>query len=111
MFKIFEAGNALDVLTSQQAPHADHQTAVGNREVGREHGAPICLVFAQSSETRAGRRHQKASMMKHERDGFINIAVEKADAENLSSGRGADIRHERLCYEIAAGSISSTPGK
>jgi hypothetical protein len=50
-------------------------------------------------------------VLAHERDRFIDIAVEEAEAENLSSRRGADTRHERLCYEIAAGSISSTPGK
>ena len=85
MPQIFEAGNAVDVLTSQQAPKADHQTAVSDREVGREYGAPVCLVFAQSSETRAGRRDEESSMLTHERDRFIDIAVEEPEAQNLSS--------------------------
>ena len=85
MLKIFQTGNAVDVLTSQQAPQADHQPAVGNRQVGRKHGAPIRLVFAQSSETRSRRRHQIAAMPVHERDRFIDVAVEEPEAENLSS--------------------------
>ncbi len=83
MFQIFETGNAVDFLASQQAPQDDHQAAVGNRQIGRKHGTPIRLVFAQSSETRARRRDEKSPMAKHRGDGFINIAIAEANAENL----------------------------
>jgi hypothetical protein len=86
MFQIFETGNAMDFLASQQAPQDDHQAAVSNRQIGRNHGTPVALVFAQSSETRAGRRDEKSPMLKHQHDGFIHIAIEEANAENLAGG-------------------------
>jgi hypothetical protein len=76
----------VDFRALQQAPEDDHQSAVGNRQVGREHGAPVALVFAQSFKTRAGRRDQKSPMVKHRGNGSINIAVEEADTENLLAG-------------------------
>src|SRR4029077_10374234 len=85
MFQIFETGNALDALTSQQAPYDDHQTAVSNRHIGRNNCAPIPLVFAQSRETGSRRSYEKSSILKHRRDRFIDIAVEEPEAENLSS--------------------------
>ena len=66
-----------------QAPQNDHQTAISNRQIGGKHGAPIRLVFAQSSETRPGRRDEKSPMVRHQRDRFIHIAIEEANAENL----------------------------
>src|SRR5439155_4747816 len=85
MFQIFETGNSLDVLTSQQAPYDDHQTAVRNRHIGRNNCAPIPLVFAQSRKTGSRRSYEKSSILKHRRDRFIDIAVEEPEAENLSS--------------------------
>jgi hypothetical protein len=40
---------------------------------------PTRLVFAQSSETRAGQRDEKSPMANHRGDGFIQIAIEEAD--------------------------------
>src|SRR6266542_4931001 len=86
MLQIFETGNALEVFALQQAPQEDHQPAVSNRQISSEHGAPIPLIFAQSRETGSRRSDEKSSVLKHRRERFINIAVEEANAENLSAG-------------------------
>jgi hypothetical protein len=111
MFQIFETGNAPDVFVLQQAPRAHHQPAVSNRQIRRKYGAPVDLIFAQSREASARRSHHKSSMLKHPRNCFFNIAVEKFDTENLASGESANVRHRKLCHETAAGSVSSMAGK
>ena len=44
-------------------------------------------------------------------DRFIDIAVEKSNAENLAGRKVADVRHGKPSHEAVAGSISSTAGK
>ena len=110
MSQIFETGNAPDVFASLQAPQDDHQTAVSNRQIGGKHGAPIRLVFAQSSETRPGRRDEKTSVLKHRGNGFIHIAVEELKAKNLA-GRKHWMTIDTPNQEIFGGSMSSTVGK
>ena len=93
MFQVFETGNAVDFLALQQAPKDDHQPAVSNRQIGSNHGMPICLVFAQPSEARAGRRDEKSPLTKHRGNSFIHIAIEEAKPENLAAGNIVDVRH------------------
>ena len=83
-FQIFKTGNARHFFTSQQSPHDDHQTAIPDRQVGREHCPPIRLVVTQPSETGPGWGDEKTTMPNHRGDRFINIAVEEPDAENLA---------------------------
>src|SRR6266581_3775627 len=91
MLQIFEPRNALDAFASQQAPQENHQTAVSNHQISRQHGAPIHLVFAQSRETGPGRSDEKSSALKHRRYRFIHVATEETDAKNLHTGS-----HQRL---------------
>jgi hypothetical protein len=51
---------------------------------------PRRLVFAQSRETHAGRRGEKPSILNYPRHGFIHIAIEEPDTENLLIARSHD---------------------
>jgi hypothetical protein len=84
VFQIFETRNARDVFPSQQAPQHDHQTAVSNRQISRNHGMPVRLVLAQSSETGTRRRDEKSPVSKHRGNGFIDMAIEELDTKNLA---------------------------
>ena len=99
MLKIFEAGNAVDVFTPKQAPQQNHQTAVGDRQIGSEHGAPIRLVLAQSSETSSRRSDKKPSMLRHQGNRLFNITVEELNAKNLAS------RNHKMNIEAATSNV------
>jgi hypothetical protein len=102
MLQIFETRNALDAFASQQAPQDNHQPAVSNHQISRQHGAPIHLVFAQSRETGPGRSDEKSSALKHRRYRFIHVASEETDAKNLHTGshqRTPSIQHRTPNFE------------
>src|ERR1700682_6741860 len=87
MLEVFQARNARDFSATQNSPKQHHRAAIRDREIGARHCFPISGVASQPRKTCSGWRDQETAMSKHERDGFIDIAVEETKAENLLSGR------------------------
>src|SRR5260370_25101434 len=83
MLEVFQARNAPDFSATQNSPKHHHRAAIGDREIGARHCFPIRGVASQPRKTCPGWRDQETALAKHERDGFIDIAVEETKAENL----------------------------
>src|SRR6267378_781918 len=101
MLEVFQARNARDFSAAQDSPKHHHRAAIGDREIGARHCFPIRGVASQPHKTCPGWRDQETALAKHERDGFIDITVEKPDSENLlRSG------HQRECGRMEGHALS-----
>src|SRR5207253_10666239 len=101
MLEVFQARNTRDFSAAQNSPKQHHRAAIGDREIGARHCFPIRGVASKPRKTCPGWRDQETAMSKHERDGFIDIAVKKPDSENLlRSG------HQRECGRMEGHALS-----
>jgi hypothetical protein len=79
---VFEPGDARHLLAGEQFPEQDHEAAVGNREIGPEHGAPIIFVATEVDHRRSGRRDEQPTAAGDFLDRLARGAAEEVEAED-----------------------------
>ena len=85
--QIRETRDPIYVSASQQPPKQDHQSAIGQNEIGLRHRASIRGIALQPAKTSSRWRDDETAMIECAIDGAGNAAVEKIETENLHEAK------------------------